>query len=305
MLRVHRHSADGCPKVFEGVVSMALSRFVAWGAVCVVALGAAACVDGAGNTLTPTPPEVGPTANPDGTLLKANAPSPLSPSGNTRISTLTPQLSIANASYTYGGPTLSHEFEIYEGSTLVLGSGSIVTAGDQTTWTVPANTLRRNRSYLWRARAMFADVTGSWSDMATFRTPLPVDGPVPCRGSSGLDIIRCVAAAYPSRLVPTARGDFSLERRKANMNFIRDRIIETGRCKGLDLARNFKRGTPVISHDFIVWRTGGRNRGVDIARGFDDVNQPLRLSWQVFGPPTYGHPFYARYPSVDCSEVNN
>jgi hypothetical protein len=105
--------------------------------------------------------------------------------------------------------------------------------------------------------------------------------------------------------VPTARGDGSLERREANMNFIRDRIIETGRCKGLDLARNFKRGTPVISHDFIVWRTGGRDRGVDIARGFDDVNQPLRLSWQVFGGPDYGFPFYARYPSVDCSEVNN
>jgi hypothetical protein len=105
-------------------------------------------------------------------------------------------------------------------------------------------------------------------------------------------------------MVATARGDGSLERRHANMSFIRDRIIETGRCKGMDLARNFKRGTPTISHDFIVWRTGGRDRGVDIARGFDDVNHPLRLSWQVFGGPDYGFPFYARYPSVDCSEVN-
>lgn len=285
---------------------MALRKLVVWGVACVVALGAVACVDGAGNTLTPTPPEVGPTANPDGTLLKASAPSPLVPSGNVRISNLIPQLSIANATGTYGEPSFSHEFEVWEGQNVVARSANVTPgANGQSVWPVPGSILRRNRTYLWRARALFEDTTGSWSNMATFRTPLPVDGPVPCAGSSGQAIIACVAAAFPSRLEPTARGDFSLERREANMNFIRDRVIETGRCKGLDLARNFKRGTAVISHDFIVWRTGGRDRGVDIARGFDDVDRPLRLAWQVFGGPDYGFPFYARYPTVDCSEVNN
>ena len=81
------------------------------------------------------------------------------------------------------------------------------------------------------------------------------------------------------------------------MAFIRDRIIETGRCKGLDLGRNFKRGTPVISYDFIVWRRPGhRTAGVDIARGYDATRSKLQLSWQVHGSDTnYGHPFYAAY----------
>jgi hypothetical protein len=270
--------------------------------VCAAAL-AAGCVDRTGNTLTPTPPADSLTANPDGTLLKASAPSPVSPAGNVRVGTMTPGLIIDNATGAFDSPSLMHEFEIYDGNTLVTKSNQLPPAGNRTTWTVSAGTLRRNRSYGWRARAILDGVPGSWSNGATFRTPLPVDGPVPCSGSTGPDIIRCVAAAYPQYMVATERGSSSTERREANMNFIRDRIIETGICKGMDLARNFKRGTPVISHDFIVWRTGGRNRGVDIARGFDEVKLPIRLTWQVFGGPDYGFPFYAKYPPVDCSEA--
>jgi hypothetical protein len=122
-------------------------------------------------------------------------------------------------------------------------------------------------------------------------------------------LIACVGNAYPAYLVSTAKGDGSLERRHHNMEFIRDRIIETGICKGLDLARNFKRGTPVISHDFLVWRSNigkdGRDRGVDIASGFDDVDKPLKLTSQVFTKERdWGSPFYAKYPPVDCSFVN-
>lgn len=89
------------------------------------------------------------------------------------------------------------------------------------------------------------------------------------------------------------------------MEFIRDRIIETGICKGMDLARNFKRGTPVLSHDFLVWRQPGQHdRGIDIASGYDDNSRPLKLTWQVKGAPDYGYPYYAKYPPVDCSGVN-
>ena len=90
------------------------------------------------------------------------------------------------------------------------------------------------------------------------------------------------------------------------MEFLRDRIIETGICKGMDLGRNFKRGTPVISHDFIVWKNGrAKGVGVDIASGYDDVNNTLKLTWQVFGPDRdYGFPYYSQYPPVDCSGVN-
>jgi hypothetical protein len=293
-------------------------RKIAACTVCLVtALLAAGCADGTGQALTPTLPSVDATAsNPDGTKLKAGVPQPLSPRSSVRITNLTPQLVLQNASATFE-PTanLSYVFEVFEvvGSTqtLVLKSDPIPAGSPSTTFNIPSNVLKLNKTYAWRAYAMSGSTQGSLSDGVSFRTPLPppVDGPVPCSSSAGPVLIACVGNAYPSYLVATARGDGSLERRHHNMEFIRDRIIETGICKGLDLARNFKRGTPVISHDFLVWRSnigkGGRDRGVDIASGFDDVNKPLKLTWQVFTKERdWGSPFYAKYPSVDCSGVN-
>ena len=297
---------------------MELRKFVAC-TVCAVttALVAAGCADGTGQALIPTLPSVDTSAsNPDGTKLKATAPQPMSPRSSVRVSNLTPQLVLQNGEGTFDSSApLSYVFEVFEvvGSTQtpILKTDPITATGPQTTFNVPANTLKLNRTYAWRAYAVFEGTQGSLSDGVSFRTPLPPaeDGPVPCGGSSGPAIIRCVADAYPSYLVATARGSGSLQRRHHNMEFIRDRIIETGICKGVDLGRNFKRGTPIISHDFIVWRSNvgkdGRDRGVDIASGFDDVTRPLKLTWQVFGRERgWGFPFYSRYPSVDCSGVN-
>jgi hypothetical protein len=220
-----------------------------------------------------------------------------------QVSSLTPELSVQNASGTYDSITLAYQFEVYESSSLVAQSGTVSASADQTSWAVPADTLQVSKTYSWRARAMMGSTPGSWSEMATFRTPVPPPppssespGPVRCAGSTGPEIIECVKDAYPEKLVATSHGDFSDERRADNMAFMRDRIIETGRCKGLDLGRNFKRGTPVISHDFIVWRRPGhRSAGVDIARGYDNNRVRLQLGWQVWGPPSYGHPFYAPY----------
>ena len=46
----------------------------------------------------------------------------------------------------------------------------------------------------------------------------------------------------------------ALGQRQANMEFLRDRIIEAGKCGGLDLGLNLKRGGPDISIDFLAWR---------------------------------------------------
>lgn len=289
---------------------MELRKFAVCTVCVIAALAAAGCAEGTGQALTPTLPTVDTNvANADGTKLKASAPQPLSPQSSVRISNLTPQLVLRNGSANFD-PTaqLTYVFEVFElGSTqtLVAKSDPVSAASPQTTWSVPANTLKLNKTYAWRAYAMHSGVQGSFSDTVSFRTPLPppVDGPVACHAATGQAIIGCVANAYPAYLVSTARGDHSLERRHHNMEFIRDRIIETGICKGMRLARNFKRGTPVISHDFIVWRTD-RDRGVDIASGYDDVDRPLKLTWQVFGPDrNYGFPYWAGYPSVDCSFV--
>lgn len=285
---------------------MALRKFLT-GTLCAVAVAAAGCADGTGQALTPTLPTLDANAaNADGTRLKASAPQPLSPRSAVRISNLTPQLVLSSGSGTFDpNASLSFIFEVTDGAQVVAKSDPIPSEGSQTSWTVPPNSLVLNRTYIWRAYSVYSGVVGSESDNVTFRTPLPppVDGPVECGSDAGPEIVKCVARAYPKYLVETDAGDGSLERRHHNMSFIRDRIIETGICKGLDLARNFKRGTPVISHDFLVWRTD-RDRGVDIATGFDDVTLPLRLKWQVFGAgDNYGHPFYAKYPPVDCTNL--
>ena len=288
---------------------MELRKFVACSVCTVTAMVAAAgCADGTGQALIPTLPTVDATAsNADGTKLKANAPRPLSPQSAIRVSNLTPQLVLQNGGGTFDSSTpLTYVFEVFEVSgstqTPVIKSDPISAGSDRTTWNIPANTLKLNKTYAWRSYAVYNGVQGSLSDGATFRTPVPppVDGPVPCGGSNGPAIIQCVGAAYPAKLAKV-----SLQARKDNMEFIRDRIIETGICKGQDFGRNFKRGTPVLSHDYLVWRQPGQHdRGVDLASGYDDVSTPLRLTWQVKGAPDYGFPYYAKYPPVDCSGVN-
>lgn len=291
---------------------MELRKLVAC-TVCAVttAFAAAGCADGTGQALIPTLPSVDATvANADGTRLKASAPQPLSPRSDIHVDELTPRLVLQNSTVETSEPALSYVFEVFEvagsAETLVARSSPVAAGNTQTVWTVPANTLKLNRSYAWRAYATFEGVTGSLSDRVSFRTPSPPPfGPVACGSASGPAIIACVANRYPEYLVPTAVGSGSLARRHHNMEFIRDRIIETGICKGVDLGRNFKRGGPVISHDFIVLRQPGqRDRGVDIASGFDDVDRPLSLSWYLFPGPDFGFPFYAKYPPVDCRWVD-
>lgn len=296
---------------------MVIRKIVVCTACALTVFAAAGCADGTGKALTPIlpTPTDGPTANADGTKLKATTPQPLAPRAGTRVSNLTPTFRLMNGSPEFDkSATLSYVFEVYEDATLLATSDPVAGFASETTWTVPANTLQLNKVYSWRGRAVYNGVAGSWSEGVFFRTPLPVvteasgAGPVPCASSAGPEIVKCVAAAYPSYLLPTDKGDGSLERRKANMAFLRDRVIETGICKGLDLSRNNKRGTAEISYDFIVWRSNqgknGRDRGVDIATGYDAVKNALRLKWQVFDDgPNYGHPFYAGYPSVNCSGV--
>jgi hypothetical protein len=85
------------------------------------------------------------------------------------------------------------------------------------------------------------------------------------------------------------------------MQFLRDRIIETAKCKGLDVGLNLKRGGPSISTDFLVWRHDGRTEGVDVGAGYDDTKKPLDLMWYTYGPPNYGHPYYKDYGHVNCN----
>jgi hypothetical protein len=269
--------------------------------------------------LIPTLPSVDATAsNADGTKLKATAPQPMSPRSAVRITNLTPQLVLQNGEGTFdSSASLSYVFEVFEVSgstqTSVIKTDPIPASSPQTTFDVPAGTLKLNRTYAWHAYAVYSGVEGSISDGVSFRTPLPKPtnepGPIFCAGSTGPEIIACVSAAFPDRRAKTSAGDFSDERRFANMEFLRDVIIATGKCRGLNLGRNMKRGGPEVSRDFIVYRSNrgkdGRDRGVDIASGYDDPSTTLKLTWQLFDADrNWGHPFYRDYGPVDCSNIS-
>lgn len=288
---------------------MALSKFLVGTFSAVVVVAAAACADGTGTPFTPTlPSSTNTAANADGTTLKASAPTPQAPPADAQVANRRPTLTVANAAGTYEEVPLSYVFQLYEGDTLVQQTDSVTGSSQSASWEVPTNLLNYDRSYRWRARALSDGQEGLWSAFSSFRTPVaPVaensseGGPVPCAGSSGDEIVQCVAAAYPEKRAARV----SLEVRKDNMAFLRDRIIETAICKGINMGRNFKRGTPVISHDFAVLRQPGKHdRGVDLARGYDDLSTRLQLGWMEWSGPSFGHPFYAKYPPVDCSGVN-
>jgi hypothetical protein len=182
-----------------------------------------------------------------------------------------------------------------------------------------------DRTYYWRVRAWHtgdgSDVS-NWSPTQTFRTPRPpVVAPPPappddgggsggggggggagnpgaCNSSNGSDIAECIESRYPSYLA----SGVSLERRKSNMRFLRDRMIEHGKCKGLNLGLNLKRGGPEISADFLVWRRPGQpDMGVDIGSAYDDTKRKLGLAWHTYDPPNYGHPYYKDFGPVNCN----
>ena len=114
---------------------------------------------------------------------------------------------------------------------------------------------------------------GPGPDLIPDIVPRPTNGVWP---SSGPAIVDYVGRAFPQYLVVTATDD----ERIANMEFLRDRIIETGVCGGLLLARNLKRGIGPHSIDALAWRDGLirtlRNSGVLVLDVFpDDVTPEL------------------------------
>src|SRR4029079_14217083 len=136
--------------------------------------------------------------------------------------------------------------------------------------------------HYWRVRATDGDTTSAWATTQTFRSPnaapspgpSPNPGPAPggsCAQNTGPAIVSCIAAKYPQYLA----AGVSLGQRQANMSFIRDRIIEAGKCGALDLVQNLKRGGPELSIDFLAWRQAGGDMGVDIAFDSDKTSEPL------------------------------
>ena len=135
-------------------------------------------------------------------------------------------------------------------------------------------------------RASDGENASSWSATQGFKTPAapapPAPGPTPSPGGggscalpSGPEIIACISTKYASKRAPVG----SLSQRQANMQFLRDRVIEAGKCAGRDYGWNLKRGGPDLSIDVIAWKRPDGNMGVDIGFDYDNIGTELKLVW--------------------------
>jgi hypothetical protein len=233
-----------------------------------------------------------------------SAPPLESPINGERAPSKRPGLRVGMAERNAAVGSIRYEFQLARDVAFgqMVAAGTENENGDVTIFT-PGSDLASNLMHYWRVRSTDGETTSNWSTTQSFLTPAaapapspspgPSPGPPPgnCTSNSGPAIIACISAKYPERLVPTG----SLSQRQANMEFLRDRIIEAGRCGGMDLAWNLKRGGPEISIDFLVERVGGALHGHDIAFDYDNHSTPLVLYW---GDGT--HPFYGGYRSFSC-----
>lgn len=227
-----------------------------------------------------------------GVTLKATAPALIGPTGGVRTDSVSPDLvaGLATPRFALDAPPFEYRFEVLTPDGRVVATSPKVAPGPdgQVRWKVTGR-LELDSPYQWRARAEFGERVGPWASSASFVTldyrglnPRPANGVWP---SNGPAVVAYVANAFPQYLRPTA----TLAERIANMEFLRDRIIEAGVCGGLDVARNLKRGVGPHSHDAIAWRKpNGHVDVIDIASGFDDIRATLKLHWAVVaGPPGY------------------
>lgn len=222
------------------------------------------------------------------------APTPLDPVNDGRTANLRPTLTVRNADRSGPVGNITYYFEVArdQGFAAVVDRPTIPEGGGQSTAGVNVD-LDPSSRYFWHARASDGQTTGPWSSTVSFISAAaaapPPPPPPPSGGggqcgppypNNGPAVIDCVERKYPQYLVPGV----SVAQRKANMAFLRDRVIETGICGGMNLAWNMKRGGPEKSIDFIAWHDGHQWIGVDIGRAYDDTKRTLDLVWGIHGP---------------------
>jgi hypothetical protein len=144
---------------------------------------AMACGGNAAAPVSPTPvSSETAAAAADGSTLKATAPAPYSPANASVVSSLTPNLVVANATLKFLGDvpltaTLNYRFVVETQSGAAVTNMVVPTAGAGygslgiTGARVPADVLKPGTTYRWRARAELSSAFGPWSGYWTFKTP--------------------------------------------------------------------------------------------------------------------------------------
>ena len=207
------------------------------------------------------------------------------PAINAILSTNKPTFVFANAPRSGPVGAINYAIEVADTETFANKVAAWIASEqpNQTRLAVPVE-LSFGKIYFWHARAFDPTTAGPWSEIRAFMVA-PKPAPVPAPGqpcgppypNDGNTIADCVMRMYPDKLV----AGVSSSQRRANMEFVRDRMIETAMCGGLTVGWNLKRGGPEVTADGLAWRTNGRTVFVDIGIAYDDTSIPLRLTWNA------------------------
>ena len=100
------------------------------------------------------------------------APSLSAPSNGVSLATLSPTLAVNNATDP-DSDSLTYDFEVYAGGTLVWTTTGIPQNASGITAVTVSPAISDNMAYTWRARAYDGDRYGAWMDMASFSTHMP------------------------------------------------------------------------------------------------------------------------------------
>jgi hypothetical protein len=236
--------------------------------------------------------------------VSIDRPVPVSPVRGETVGVVT-ELRFRNAPRSGPVGAISYTLEVSrnDGFTSVVWRGGTGERGGESSATTGG--LPAAATLFWRVRASDPENQGPWSSTATFVTvaaapaPQPPSSPPPggnggsCASRASRDgdfIVTCISNKYPSYV----KAGVSSSKRRSNMEFLRNRIIEAGICGGLDLGWNLKRGGPEISVDFITERRGGLTYGYDIARDYENTRTKLQLAWQNDGPNSVQKPYSPR-----------
>lgn len=142
---------------------------VLWSIAAVSAVALVACSKQSASPSAPTSAVVSQSANPDGSTLKATAPTLQSPINGVKLLQGQPvTLVVTNSTTPYAtGIPLSYRFEV----TPVAGAAvesAVVPGGSGATSRTVAVPLNGDQTYQWRARAEYLGYFGPWSGYQTF-----------------------------------------------------------------------------------------------------------------------------------------
>jgi hypothetical protein len=148
-------------------------KWFLYGFVAVTAV-AIAC---GGDTKTPVSPSPatgsGTDAAADGSTLKINAPALSSPANGSTVDSLTPTLVLTNATSKYVPQTVpSYQFTVVDaGGATIYDSGLVAAGTSQTSVRIPADKLKAEITYRWKARGVDGSAVGPYSSLSSFTTP--------------------------------------------------------------------------------------------------------------------------------------